>query len=266
MSVDEILSEQQLREYRDTGLAFVPGLLSPGEVAPVMERVRRLCAGERRREVILEKDGKTVRSLMNAHRFDDLIDRFVRHPKLIGAARQIVASDVYIFQSIINLKWAFTGDVWPWHQDYPTYMEDDGVPTPRMVNVLVFLEEVTEFNGPLMFIPGSHAGGAACHLARYREDQLSRALDLHRPRRDGGEEPRHRRAQGTGGLGRVRAHQHPARLGAEHVALGPRHDVAHAQLGREPPHRLAPTRLGRAQRLHAGGAGRKRLTPAAPAP
>lgn len=157
MSVDAILSEQQLREYRDNGLAFVPGLLSPGEVAPVMERVRRLCAGERRREVILEKDGKTVRSLMNAHRFDDVIDRFVRHPKLIDAARQLVASEVYIFQSIINLKWAFTGDVWPWHQDYPTYMEDDGVPTPRMANILVFLEEVTEFNGPLMFIPGSHA-------------------------------------------------------------------------------------------------------------
>jgi len=156
MSVDAILSEQQIRAYRDNGLIFVPSLLSPGEVAPVMDRVRRLCAGERRREVILEKDGKTVRSLMNAHRFDDAIDRFVRHPKLIGAARQIVASDVYIFQSIINLKWAFTGDVWPWHQDYPTYMEDDGVPSPRMANVLVFLEEVTEFNGPLMFIPGSH--------------------------------------------------------------------------------------------------------------
>lgn len=156
MGPEKILTEHQLREYQEAGLIFVPGLLSTGEVAPVMERIRRLC-GERRREVILEKDGKTVRSLMNAHRFDDLLDRFVRHPKLIHAARQIVSSEVYIFQSIFNLKWAFTGDVWPWHQDYPTYMEDDGVPTPRMVNVLVFLEEVTEFNGPLMFIPGSHA-------------------------------------------------------------------------------------------------------------
>lgn len=156
MSVNAVLGEPQLREYRGNGLSFLPGLLAPAEVASVMERVRHLCAHERRREVILEKDGKTVRSLMNAHRFDDVIDRFVRHPKLIGAARQIVASDVYIFQSIINLKWAFTGDVWPWHQDYPTYLEDDGMATPRAVNVLVFLEEVTEFNGPLMFIPGSH--------------------------------------------------------------------------------------------------------------
>ena len=156
MGPEAILSEPRLREYRAAGFTFLPGLLSPREIAPVMERVKRLCGGERRREIILEKDGKTVRSLMNAHRFDDAIDRFVRHPALIGAARQLLESEVYIFQSIINLKWAFTGDVWPWHQDYPTYMEDDGVPTPRMVNVLVFLEEVSEFNAPLMFIPGSH--------------------------------------------------------------------------------------------------------------
>ena len=114
MGAEKILTEPQLREYQTAGFIFVPGLLSAGEMAPIMERVKRLC-GERRREVILEKDGRTVRSLMNAHRFDDIVDRFVRHPKLIHAARQIVASDVYIFQSIINLKWAFTGDVWPWH-------------------------------------------------------------------------------------------------------------------------------------------------------
>src|SRR5260370_19808262 len=156
---EAILSEQQIREYRSAGLTFLPGLISAGEIARVIERVKRLC-GERRREVMLEKDGKTVRSLMNVHRFDDVIDRFVRHPTLIHAARQLVESDVYIFQSIFNLKWAFTGDVWPWHQDYPTYMEDDGMRSPRAVNVLVFLEEVSEFNRPLMFIPRSHEAPA----------------------------------------------------------------------------------------------------------
>jgi ectoine hydroxylase len=154
-----ILSEAQIAAYRTEGFTFVPSLLPAAEIAAVMERVRRLC-GERRREVILEKDGKAVRSVMNAHRYDDLLGRFVRHPKLIDAARQLVASEVYIFQSIINLKWAFTGDIWPWHQDYPTYMEDDGMPEPRAVNCLVFLEEVTEFNGPLMFIPGSQKAEA----------------------------------------------------------------------------------------------------------
>ncbi|MFO1059323.1 MAG: phytanoyl-CoA dioxygenase family protein [Dongiaceae bacterium] len=154
-----MLSETQLEEYRRTGFTFLPGLIASDEIAAVRQRILELCR-ERRREVIVEKDGKTVRSVMNGHVFDDVLGRFVRHPRLINAARQIVGSDVYIFQSIVNLKWPFTGDIWPWHQDYPTYLEDDGMPEPRAVNVLVFFEEVGEFNGPLMLIPGTHGGKA----------------------------------------------------------------------------------------------------------
>lgn len=156
MSGDAVLTEAQVEAYRRDGFVVVPGLVAPEEAAAALARTGEL-AGLKRREVILEKDGRTVRSLMNAHRFDDLLGRFVRHPRLIGAARRIVESEVYIFQSIFNLKAPFTGDVWQWHQDYPTYLADDGMPSPRCVNVLVFLEEVSEFNGPLMLIPGSHA-------------------------------------------------------------------------------------------------------------
>jgi ectoine hydroxylase len=34
------------------------------------------------------------------------------------------------------------------------------MPTARAMNVAIFLDEVNEFNGPLMFIPGSHKQGA----------------------------------------------------------------------------------------------------------
>jgi len=59
----------------------------------------------------------------------------------------------------INGKMAFEGDVWQWHQDYGTWFNDDLMPTARAMNVAVFLDEVTEFNGPLLFIPGSHKKG-----------------------------------------------------------------------------------------------------------
>ena len=48
---------------------------------------------------------------------------------------------------------------WQWHQDYGTWFNDDLMPTARAMNVAVFLDEVTEFNGPLLFIPGSHKKG-----------------------------------------------------------------------------------------------------------
>ena len=37
--------------------------------------------------------------------------------------------------------------------------QEDGIPTPRMANAVIFLDEVNEFNGPLMLIPGSHKEG-----------------------------------------------------------------------------------------------------------
>jgi len=49
--------------------------------------------------------------------------------------------------------------VWQWHQDYGTWMNDDLMPEARAMNVAIFLDEVNEFNGPLMFIPGSHKLG-----------------------------------------------------------------------------------------------------------
>ncbi len=59
----------------------------------------------------------------------------------------------------VNAKAAFDGDVWQWHQDFGTWHRDDGMPEPRAMNIAVFLNDVTEFNGPLMFIPGSHREG-----------------------------------------------------------------------------------------------------------
>jgi ectoine hydroxylase len=49
--------------------------------------------------------------------------------------------------------------VWQWHQDYGTWKNDDLMPTERAMNVAIFLDDVNEFNGPLMFIPGSHKKG-----------------------------------------------------------------------------------------------------------
>jgi len=66
---------------------------------------------------------------------------------------------VYMHQFKINGKMAFDGDVWQWHQDFGTWKNDDDMPEPRAMNIAIFLDEVNEFNGPLMFIPGSHKLG-----------------------------------------------------------------------------------------------------------
>ena len=95
------------------------------------------------------------REALRAH-FDA---RLARHPRMVLPVSQIFGEPVYMHQFKINGKMAFDGDVWQWHQDYGTWKNDDQMPEERAMNVAIFLDPVNEFNGPLMFIPGSHKLG-----------------------------------------------------------------------------------------------------------
>jgi ectoine hydroxylase len=90
------------------------------------------------------------------HTYNDIFGRLARHPRLIEPVEQLLGGPVYIHQFKINAKAAFDGDVWQWHQDYGTWQRDDDMPEARAMNMALFLDDVTEFNGPLMFIPRSH--------------------------------------------------------------------------------------------------------------
>jgi ectoine hydroxylase len=144
-------------DYLRDGFAFRPGLLSATEAGVVVRETEELLAGERRADrFLLEKDGATVRTIVNPHLYSDVFERLISHPTLLAAAQELLGDDVYVFQMGVNNKASFNGDVWFWHQDYPGYHYDDHIPTPRMVNTLIFLDEVTTLNGPLMVVPGSY--------------------------------------------------------------------------------------------------------------
>ena len=154
-----MLSTSQMDDYSDEGYVFVPELLPVGDIRAVIAELPELCALQRP-EVIFENDSQTVRSLMNVHTYSTAADKLIRNPLIIDPVKQILGSDVYVFQCVLNLKRAFTGDIWQWHQDFSTYLIDDGMPANRLVNVLIFMDEVNEFIGPLMLVPGSDRGEA----------------------------------------------------------------------------------------------------------
>jgi ectoine hydroxylase len=78
---------------------------------------------------------------------------------MIEPVEELFGEQLYMHQFKINGKMAFEGDVWQWHQDYGTWLNDDMMPEARAMNVAIFLDDVNAFNGPLMFIPGSHKRG-----------------------------------------------------------------------------------------------------------
>ena len=100
-----------------------------------------------------------MRTNFAAHMYGAPFARLGRHPRMIDPVEDLLGEKLYMHQFKINGKMAFEGDVWQWHQDYGTWKNDDLMPSERAMNIAIFLDEVNEFNGPLMFILGSHKKG-----------------------------------------------------------------------------------------------------------
>lgn len=152
------LTPDQLNSYDRDGYLFLPDYFSAAEIEVLRSQLPGQFAEESERRVV-EKGSGVVRSVYGSHRTNETFRRLARHPRLVEPARQILGSDVYIYQFKINAKIAFLGDVWEWHQDYIFWQREDGVTRPELVTMTVFLDEVNEFNGPLLFVPGSHKEG-----------------------------------------------------------------------------------------------------------
>jgi ectoine hydroxylase len=152
------LSADQLAAFDRDGYLFFPGLFSPEETKVLVDEVPRLYAQDRP-ENVREKGSDAVRTNFAAHLYSEPFARLARHPRMVEPVMQLLGEALYMHQFKINGKAAFEGDVWQWHQDYGTWNRDDQMPEARAMNVAIFLDEVNEFNGPLMFIPGSHKQG-----------------------------------------------------------------------------------------------------------
>jgi Protein involved in biosynthesis of mitomycin antibiotics/polyketide fumonisin len=152
------LTAQQLEQFDRDGYLFLPGHFSREEIRPLVEEVPRLYA-QHRPENVREKGSDAVRTNFAAHLYSAPFARLARHPRMVKPVEQIFGERVYMHQFKINGKNAFDGDVWQWHQDYGTWLNDDLMPEPRAMNVAIFLDDVNHYNGPLMFIPGSHKLG-----------------------------------------------------------------------------------------------------------
>ena len=152
------LTKEQLEQFDTEGWLLLPDLFSQEEIDVLKGELPKIFAMPRD-EVWREKDGEAVRTAFAAHTYNEAFGRLGRHPRLIEPVMQLLEGPVYMHQYKINGKAAFSGDVWQWHQDYGTWARDDQMPEPRAMNIALFLDEVTEFNGPIYLIPRSHKQG-----------------------------------------------------------------------------------------------------------
>ena len=152
------LTIEQRNRFSENGYLFFPSLFSQKEIQNLLTVVPELY--QRREEYnVREKGCDAVRTNFAAHLYSKPFAKLARHPRMIKPVEDLLGEHLYMHQFKINGKMAFEGDVWQWHQDYGTWVNDDLMPTERAMNIAIFLDEVTEFNGPLLLIPGSHKKG-----------------------------------------------------------------------------------------------------------
>ena len=172
------LSEYQIKSYAEQGFLFLPELFSAAEVDGLMQEILRLSrdpAVTRRPECITEPASGDIRSLFGVHEISEIFGRLAAHPRLAGVARQILASDVYIHQSRVNLKPGFRGEAFYWHSDFETWHVEDGMPRMRALSISLLLTDNHAFNGPLMLVPGSHLKFISC-VGKTPEDHYKQSL------------------------------------------------------------------------------------------
>jgi len=152
------LTKEQKEVFDKEGYLFFPSIFSQKEVQNLLHVVPELYK-IREEYNFREKGSDAVRTNFAAHLYSTPFAKLARHPRMIQPVEDLLQEKLYMHQFKINGKMAFEGDVWQWHQDYGTWFNDDLMPSARAMNVAIFLDEVTEFNGPLLFIPGSHKKG-----------------------------------------------------------------------------------------------------------
>ncbi|MGW3317869.1 ectoine hydroxylase [Streptomyces fungicidicus] len=174
------VTASDLQSLERDGFLAVDQLIGPDEVAEYRRELERLTSDSAIRadeRSIVEPQSKEIRSVFEVHRISEVFARLVRDERVVGRARQILGSDVYVHQSRINVKPGFGASGFYWHSDFETWHAEDGLPNMRTISVSIALTENFDTNGGLMIMPGSHKTFLGCAGATPK-DNYKKSLQM----------------------------------------------------------------------------------------
>src|SRR5438477_4471348 len=130
------LSTGQLADFDERGYIFLPECFPADEIHALRTAAVEVFS-EEREEIWREKNG-APRTAFACHRYSEACRILASDPRLVEPLQQVFNEPCYVHQFKINAKAAFNGEVWQWHQDFPTWRQDDGMPEARAMNIAVF--------------------------------------------------------------------------------------------------------------------------------
>ncbi|MFD0312259.1 ectoine hydroxylase [Streptomyces sp. NPDC127119] len=174
------IAGSDLQGYERDGFLTVEQLIDDDEVALYRAELERMVTDPAVRadeRSIVEPQSQEIRSVFEVHRTSEIFAQLVRDERVVGRARQILGSDVYVHQSRINVKPGFGASGFYWHSDFETWHAEDGLPNMRTVSVSIALTENHDTNGGLMIMPGSHHTFLGCSGATPK-DNYKKSLQM----------------------------------------------------------------------------------------
>ncbi|KOT36770.1 multidrug DMT transporter permease [Streptomyces caelestis] len=177
------VSTGDLQALERDGFLAVDQLIGPDEVGEYRRELERLTTDPAIRadeRSIVEPQSKEIRSVFEVHKISEVFAKLVRDERVVGRARQILGSDVYVHQSRINVKPGFGASGFYWHSDFETWHAEDGLPNMRTISVSIVSIALTEnydTNGGLMIMPGSHKTFLGCAGATPK-DNYKKSLQM----------------------------------------------------------------------------------------
>jgi phytanoyl-CoA hydroxylase len=162
-----VLTEQQVRHYREQGYLVVEDLIGPEDCRRLIDHARDVVEGraKTRGEVWVEEEAVTRGLVTEDSRFEYLfkIGHQMHHapgpfqgyatlPRLVEILTQLVGPDVKCVQSMFIDKPPGTGTGQPYHQD-AWYLKTD---PDTLMALWLACEDADQENGCLYVVPGSH--------------------------------------------------------------------------------------------------------------
>ena len=161
-----MLSPEQIEHFRMQGYLVLDPCLEAGQVEALTERVRQIAEGE-----IDLPDGsieyepgatgrrmESLRKINFPSRYDPFFVDHARHSRLLDPIVDLIGPDVKLFGDQLFMK-PPGGIEKTYHQDCPYF----SIEPMAMVSAWVALDDVTEDNGCIYVVPGSHKLGFFDH-------------------------------------------------------------------------------------------------------
>jgi hypothetical protein len=138
-----MLSENQLSIYKKDGLVKSSTCLSNDKVQDLNNALDKYLDDHK------DENTEFVSGLYE--RDSDFL-KFAMYPEIISEVKQLIGEDIVLWGSSLFCKKEKNGKETPWHQDGEYWP----IKPLESVTVWLSIDEVTEENGPLQYIPGSH--------------------------------------------------------------------------------------------------------------